>query len=113
MLSAFNAIMVMMKARGDAVAQISQPVEHEAQMLSQQIERMYKGFQYQDRINQMMTLLQDDVERLHLAMIQPGTAVGAEQWLSRLESTYVMTEQRQQHNKVASQASGDDELTFF
>jgi uncharacterized protein YukE len=112
---AIAQVMTMIHTCVDALEQIAKPFEHETQMVSQQVERMYKGFQYQDRISQMMTLLHEDIERLQLAMVQPDTAVSAEQWLARLESTYVMTEQRQQHKNVTGSPDlgGEEETTFF
>jgi uncharacterized protein YukE len=110
---AIAQVMTMIHTCVDALEKIAKPFEHETQMVSQQVERMYKGFQYQDRISQMMTLLHEDIERLHLAMVQPDTAVSPEQWLARLESTYVMTEQHQQHHSAGAAASGNDEETTF
>jgi ABC-type transporter Mla subunit MlaD len=109
-------VMAMVNASVDALEQISKPFDHETQMVSQQVERMYKGFQYQDRISQMMTLLHEDIERLQLALASPGAAVDAPAWLARLQSQYVMAEQFQQHTNAASPdkpATDDDELTFF
>ena len=85
-------------------------------MASQQVERLYKGFQYQDRISQMMTLLHDDIERLQSAMCTNDPDMNAAAWLAQLESRYVMTEQRQLHGDLAggdAAATGDDETTFF
>jgi methyl-accepting chemotaxis protein len=98
----------------DAIEEIAKPFEHETQMVSQQVERMYKGFQYQDRISQMMTLLHEDIERLQAALQTPAANTNAADWLARLESQYVMTDQRRQHTDVAAAAADDnDELTFF
>ena len=89
-------------------------------MVSQQVERMYVGFQYQDRISQMMTLLHDDMARLEAALSQPTQApdeLTQEAWLARLESQYVMQEQRQHHTgQTASAADAIDDgmdTTFF
>jgi methyl-accepting chemotaxis protein len=85
-------------------------------MVSQQVDRMYKGFQYQDRISQMMTLLHEDIERLQTAMTSPQTDIDAEAWLARLQSKYVMAEQHQYHSDSDGGLdvdSGDEETTFF
>jgi uncharacterized protein YukE len=110
---AITQVMTMIHTCVDALEQIAKPFEHETQMVSLQVERMYKGFQYQDRISQMMTLLHEDIERLQLALVQPDTAVGPEQWLARLESSYVMTEQRQLHSGATGATAGDEEETTF
>ena len=111
---AIGQVMQMIHACVDALEQIAKPFEHETRMVSQQVERMYKGFQYQDRISQMMTALHDDIERLQLALAEPATAVSAPEWLQRLESTYVMSEQREQHNNTSTHGdAADEETTFF
>lgn len=82
------------------------------------VERMYVGFQYQDRISQMLALLQADMQRMLLAMTeQPkGERLGSEAWLQRLESQYAMAEQRRDHQSLdgteATLPPGE-ETTFF
>lgn len=112
---AIAQVIRMIHACVDALEQIAKPFEHETQMVSQQVERMYKGFQYQDRISQMMTVLHEDMERLQLALAEPATAVSTPEWLARLESTYVMREQHQQHARAGGTpgAAADEETTFF
>lgn len=77
------------------------------------IERMYVGFQYQDRISQMMSLLLDDMQRLsdlvaHSA--EPQAMLSTDAWLARLESQYAMAEQR---GTPAAEANGHDSDTVF
>jgi len=113
---AIAQVMAMIHAAVDALEQVSKPFEHETEMVSQQVERMYKGFQYQDRISQMMSLLHEDIGRLQSALQSPQTPINATDWLARLESQYVMTDQRQQHTDALAgegKAPDDDELTFF
>ena len=108
-------VMAMIHACVDALEQIAKPFEHETQMVSQQVDRMYRGFQYQDRVSQMMTVLLNDMAHLQLALAQPDTALPATEWLARLESTYVMPEQRQQHGSDGNpgQDASGSETTFF
>lgn len=80
------------------------------------VDRMYKGLQYQDRISQMMALLEDDMARLHKAITGEGDGVsGLADWLARLESLYAMAEQRASHAGDGTAAGGaaSDETTFF
>lgn len=97
--------------------QISIPFEHETQMVSQQVERMYVGFQYQDRISQMMTLLHDDMARLQTALADPAPqpeALDPAVWLARLASQYVMQDQRNaDHAAGADQPDDGIDTTFF
>jgi methyl-accepting chemotaxis protein len=110
--------MSMIHARVDALELVARPLAHETRMVSLQVERMYKCFQYQDRISQMMTLLHEDIERLRAAMTAPDLKLdelGPDKWLERLESQYVMAEQHQQHAGLVGKlhASPDDEDTTF
>jgi len=98
----------------DALQAIAKPFEHETQMVSQQVERMYRGFQYQDRISQMMTVLQEDMLRLQHTLNSPTPELNTAEWLLRLQSTYVMAEQHEQHHGDGDAAqAGEEETTFF
>ena len=88
----------------------------------QQVERMYIGFQYQDRINQMMALLESDIARLQETLTGQGQnecVTDLISWLARLESEYAMAEQRHGHHGTESVATNttnsfdDNEATFF
>ncbi len=117
--AAVQRVILMIHKAVDALEQISKPFEHETQMVSQQVERMYRGFQYQDRISQMMTLLHEDIERLRAAMVAPDPNIDAlaqDAWLQRLESQYVMTEQHLQHSDSVGRLDevvDDEDTTFF
>lgn len=119
--AAIRRVLLMVGQSVAALEEIAKPFEHETQMVTRQVDRMYVGFQYQDRISQMITLLHDDIQRLQAIMTEPGTeptALAPQAWLDRLESQYAMAEQHQGH--VSNGLSGDDllpdndiETTFF
>lgn len=119
--AAVRRVLAMIGRSVDALEQIAKPFDHETKMVSLQVDRMYVGFQYQDRISQMMTLLHDDIERLQAVMASPGNdadALAPQDWMARLESQYAMAEQREDHAVNASSgqapsAGGDDEIDFF
>jgi hypothetical protein len=80
-----------------------------------QIEAMYAGFQYQDRISQMMALLESDMLRMQ-QVLDGGLAdipqIG--QWLAQLESQYAMAEQRLSHHGTpGADTPGGRETDFF
>jgi hypothetical protein len=118
---AIRRVLALIDQSVNALEQVARPFEHETQMVGQQVERMYVGFQYQDRISQMMALLHDDILRLQAATLAPVSdahALAPEAWLARLESQYAMAEQRQGH--ASTTGSGIDllpgtdiETTFF
>jgi methyl-accepting chemotaxis protein len=99
-----------------ALEQIAKPFQHETQMVAQQVERMYIGFQFQDRISQMMALLESDMVRLQEALVVHDAAVPElKEWLTQLESRYAMAEQREDHLDAKGDLSKTDsnETTFF
>lgn len=108
MLSAFSEISPFLEGNTDSDLQTL-------------IERMYIGFQYQDRISQMLSLLQIDMQRLESALLDtPGAADpdghSAPAWLARLESQYAMAEQHAVHATAGGNGAGPaagEETTFF
>jgi hypothetical protein len=89
----------------DALRQIALPFDRESQVVTKQVERMYVGLQYQDRISQMMALLLDDMLRLQgLLEATEATpeALSTTAWLAQLESRYAMAAQRHAHGGEAN-----------
>ena len=113
--SAIEQVLAMVTGAVQALESIVRPFAHETQMVAQQVERMYVGFQYQDRISQMMALMEGDIARLQaLVEGQSDERPDLAAWLARLESQYAMEEQRQSHNGSVEGESGEDrETTFF
>ena len=113
--AAIENVLGMVDAAVQALESIAKPFTHETQMVAAQVERMYVGFQYQDRISQMMALLESDITRLQAVLgAQPDQIPELDAWLARLHSQYAMDEQRQSHAGGAPNAAADDhETTFF
>lgn len=110
-LSAFNAI-------NPVLQQLIPEGGTTAQSLEPHIEQLYVGLQFQDRISQMLALLQEDITRLHglLEQAAPDVAeLAVPHWLARLESLYAMAEQRRDHDQSAQggQPGTDNEVSFF
>jgi methyl-accepting chemotaxis protein len=112
-----SKVLKMVGSAVSALENISKPFNHETQMVAEQVERMYVGFQYQDRISQMMALLEGDIARLREAIEKQGEDLPhLTAWLADLESKYAMAEQHQDHHGAGSSATGDganNETTFF
>ena len=111
---ALGQVLSMVRTAVQALESIAKPFTHETQMVAAQVERMYVGFQYQDRISQMMALMESDIARLQ--EVVEGRADELPElhaWLARLESQYAMDEQRQSHAGAAGGAADDHETTFF
>lgn len=115
--AAVRHVLEMVNQAVCALENIAKPFNHETQMVAAQVERMYVGFQYQDRISQMMALLEGDIARLQAAMAGDAADVpDLDTWLARLESLYAMAEQRKDHHAVTPGQPGagdNNETTFF
>lgn len=114
---AIESVLSMVRNAVGALEQIARPFQHQTQMVAEQVERMYIGFQYQDRINQMMTLLEGDIVDLQAALSETGVAPpNLTAWMEKLESRYAMAEQHDDHTgapTAGAQPSQDNETTFF
>ena len=113
--AAVQKVMAMIHQSVHALDQIAKPFAHETQMVAQQVDRMYIGLQYQDRISQMIALLESDMARLQDAVAgRAADTPELQAWLARLEDQYAMAEQRHNHHGGAdSGADADNETTFF
>jgi len=115
--AAIGATLDMVRNAVGALEKIARPFQHETQMVAAQVDRMYMGFQYQDRISQMMVLLEGDMTRLHEVLKTRSEQVpDLVEWLNRLESLYAMSEQHEDHKGMAANVSATDqsnETTFF
>jgi methyl-accepting chemotaxis protein len=61
------------------------------------LENLVVGLQFQDRVSQIVTAIEQDIDRL-LDTVESGAALPPQQhWLQRLEQAYTMRDQRQQH----------------
>ncbi len=116
-LEALHMVLTMVRTTVGALEQIARPFQHETQMVAQQVERMYVGLQYQDRISQMMSLLERDIADLQSALsATSGPVPSLAAWMEKLASQYAMAEQHEDH--VGLQPGGspperNNETTFF
>jgi hypothetical protein len=115
--ASIDAALALVRDAVCAIERINRPFSHETAAVAEQVERMYIGFQYQDRISQMMALLEADMASLQ-AMLDGRTpeAPDLQLWLGRLEAQYAMADQRHSHAGApgTGPAGGaDQETTFF
>ena len=114
---AIETVLSMVRNTVGALEQIAKPFQHQTQMVAEQVERMYMGFQYQDRISQMMTLLEGDIADLQTALARTvGPPPDLAAWMEKLESRYAMAEQHDDHTGASPPGvttGQDNETTFF
>ncbi len=115
--AAIDTVLALVSDAISAIEKINQPFSQETQVVAEQVERMYIGFQYQDRISQMIALLEGDIARLQDVLDKGGKdAPDLQAWLDDLETQYAMAEQRQNHlgaEHGGADADGSKETTFF
>lgn len=88
-----------------AVSEMLQACAHLRQQFDAQslmhepMDQLLQAFQYQDRLSQRMTLLEEDITRMLQLLTDTGQPIPTvDAWLSRLESHYAMQEQVHDHN---------------
>ena len=113
--AAMETVLTLVREAVDAIEHINRPFAQETQVVAEQIERMYIGFQYQDRISQMLALLEGDMARLQEALGAGAEVPAVAEWLERLQAQYAMAEQRDSHAAPGAAPAGaaDTDTTFF
>jgi ABC-type transporter Mla subunit MlaD len=113
--AAIDGALALVRDAVAAIDQINRPFSQETHAVAEQVERMYIGFQYQDRISQMIALLEADMARLLQALEGSAADIpNLPDWLHGLEAQYAMAEQRQNHGAVSdAEPDTDKETTFF
>ncbi len=98
----------------------AESMRHQGTIIRSDVENLLVSLQYQDRISQILSVLDEDMSRLQQAIADEQTALPTPQaWMAVLDSTYTMEEERHDHvpakRKAIGQAgaSADDEVTFF
>ncbi len=88
------------------------------------VERLLVSLQFQDRVHQILTLVDDDINRLHQSVeINDGDGGGdvptPAQWLHELDGKYTMEDERAKgklgatRQAATNSVAADDEITFF
>jgi methyl-accepting chemotaxis protein len=98
---------------GAAMMDLPAALADEAEVVATHLDRLLTGFQFQDRISQMLTLLESDMLRLQQVLAaQTPEVPPVASWLAHLESQYAMDEQRQ-GQAGPGEAAGSRETDFF
>lgn len=113
---AIEQVLSMVRTTVGTLEELAKPFPQETQRVAEQVERMYMGFQYQDRTSQMTTLLEDDLSRLQASLDLTAAHVpNLAEWLAQLEARYAMAEQHHNHHAISTgrPVADDNETTFF
>lgn len=79
------------------------------------IEQLIVGLQFQDRVSQVIGVLENEMDRLRDQVDSGEQPPTAEQWLDELHHQYTMREQRQNHAPASASASAPTakKVVFF
>lgn len=79
-----------------------------------EVEQMIVALQFQDRIRQILEVVDADMERLaRLAADASAPLPAAETWLLELSGKYTMADEHVSHAPAVKHDNADDEVTFF
>lgn len=107
-----NSVVDKFGHTANAVIQASQQMMNESQQVANEIDQVLYALQFQDRVSQMLSHVQQDIEKLNHKVDDVNGLGGVDEWLRELKSTYTMREQTQIHDKRAKPASGFSKKTF-
>ncbi|MDY7575527.1 methyl-accepting chemotaxis protein [Actimicrobium sp. CCI2.3] len=98
----------------------AESMRYQGTIIRSDVENLLVSLQYQDRISQILSVLDDDMLRMRQALADDQTSLPTPQaWMAVLDSTYTMEEERHGHvpakrRTIGRPAAGtDDEVTFF
>jgi methyl-accepting chemotaxis protein len=81
------------------------------------VENLMITLQYQDRVSQILTVVDNDILRLHTMLAKSATVPQPAEWLHELGGGYTMKEQRSHHAappvKSVQAANATEDVTFF
>lgn len=109
-----------------AMTASAQAMQTQGQHIKSEIADVLVSLQFQDRVSQVLTHVQDDIYKLHDRITSNGE-IDSDLWMDELSATYTTKEQHQIHrakaNKVAPSSAivtndkaangSSDEITFF
>ncbi len=106
----------------DGLSRSAGIMQEEGVGIRQEIEDMLVALQFQDRTSQMLAQVQGNLTELEKTVrVQQAACVGGERvdsldvraWLSTMETSYAMLEQRINHSGQSAEAKTQPEITFF
>ncbi len=102
------------RALGDS----SDAMRAHANVIRDETENLLVNLQFQDRVSQIITVIDDDMRRLQQVLPGPADEIPtAQTWIARMEGSYTMNDQRVAlvgaQPGAPADAPSDDEVVFF
>lgn len=98
---------------GDA----AEEMRSRGEVIRNDVENLLVTLQYQDRVSQILDVLDRDIGKLLQSMTEQGSMPGTEQWMADLAGYYTMGDQHNCHTQertpATQTASEDADITFF
>lgn len=96
-------------------------MQNEAQAIIGEIEMLYIDLQFQDRTSQILVQLVNNLSELQQALLEVqqdpkiniSEKLHVESWMENMTKTYVMLDQRMNHEGKQTKDSSSSEITFF
>ena len=106
----------------ERLAQSTELLQAESAGIRDEIDDVLVALQFQDRVSQIFSQVQNDLAKLHRHLLecrkkseqgQACEAIDSASWLKELARTYTTREQRSNHSGTRDEASTASEITFF
>lgn len=116
-----EAVSLLINSVSSLIALLDQTDTQTRQIVKHDVDNLLLRLQYQDRINQTLSVIMDDMARLQSLLANGNAKLPAiEDWLNQLNSRYTMSNERIQHLRAIDnhptcgiKPNPDDEVTFF
>lgn len=99
------------------LGQAAETMRQQGEVIRNDVENLIVTLQYQDRVSQMLAVLDRDIGKLIATYEENLAFPDKDQWMKELETYYTMNDQHFNHaqTKPPSKSSGQDEseITFF
>jgi methyl-accepting chemotaxis protein len=99
------------------LGQAAQAMRERGRVIRADLETLIVSLQFQDRVSQVITAVDDDMDRLHRSVETAQPLPPAPQWLQELQRSYTMRDQRQAHRAddgaAAPAAPSARKVVFF
>ena len=118
--SAIRDVLARFQSSVGDVTEASGALQQSSEQISGQIEALLVGFQFQDRMSQILSQVHADISKLHEALqntdaqSEASLLNNADAWLAQMARSYATAEQRVNHaGGQALAAATQSDITFF
>ncbi|MFZ6749166.1 methyl-accepting chemotaxis protein [Undibacterium sp. Ren11W] len=106
-------VLVHVQSLGDA----AEEMRSRGEVIRNDVENLLVTLQYQDRVSQILDVLDRDIGKLLKTMAEQTPTPSTAQWMADLETYYTMDDQHNSHARTKGApdqtASADADITFF